>query len=128
MRMYYLLSIVVLLTLVNCGVQADQSGAPQDEGYSTVTSEIMGCTAHSDCTSPYNGIAVDCSGSVGASCTSFLDHVTCNGISTFCTRAPATTCAQHPASTCSNKRQCDNMCGGPGFGLCITSTACCVCL
>jgi hypothetical protein len=54
--------------------------------------------------------------------------VTCGTRTTYCRLPPATTCEQNPAWSCTSAAQCDSLCGGPGSGICISSSACCVCL
>jgi hypothetical protein len=82
------------------------------------------CT--SDCLYPYDGNPISCTSS--GDCNATPSSVICNGVTKTCRRLPPTTCAMNPAWSCTTTRQCDTLCGGPGSGRCITSTACCVCL
>jgi hypothetical protein len=105
-----LLSAVVMWALIGCGVQG-QGDELQGEvaQAATVTLTGVSCAAHSSCAAPYDGREKTCTGKV--SCQPFADHVTCDGISTYCVVPP-------PPPTCSNT--CD-----PITDCCIQSSQGC---
>ncbi|HRC57976.1 MAG TPA: hypothetical protein PKU97_18750 [Kofleriaceae bacterium] len=124
-----LLGVFLLLGLaMGCGEPLEDPADPADPANPALSSteqEVTGCSATNDCLSPYNGVAVTCSGT--ANCTPTSTGVSCNGVQTSCTRAAPTTCAMNPAASCSSNSTCWAMCGGKGYGFCQTSTACCIC-
>lgn len=99
----------------------DEAGVarPQPDGF---------CSATAGCS---DGTSVSCSTTVG-SCTSYdafcpseRGHVTCGSRSIYCAARCASTCSGGTPA-CSSLSQCENLCGGPGYGIC--NNGCCYCL
>jgi hypothetical protein len=83
MRTNSLLSLAMLLTLSSCSALIDRESVSQDETpYAVETSALNGCTAHSDCATPFDGVPVNCTGSTA--CAPFPDRVICDGRTTLC--------------------------------------------
>jgi hypothetical protein len=127
MRMYFSLLFWVLLALAGCGVQSDQWVESQSrETYenveisTSVTASSFGCTATTECTTPYDFVPKSCS---GQSCSSFADRVVCDGHTVFCNLlsggCSGNTCQAD--SDCSFSNRC-----GPSGGQC--KNKCCQCL
>lgn len=127
MRTLMILGATLLMfgLILGCGQPVEEPG---EETLSSEAQDLetYACTASNPCQYPYNGVAVSCSGTT--SCTMTSNGVNCDGKKRYCAYPPPTTCASNPAMTCSNNATCEAICGGPGYGVCLTSTACCVCL
>lgn len=118
-----LLLAAVCLLFIGCGELTEQE--PTEQGVTTELKEsapppstLTGCSAHSDCLFPYNGIRVDCSAASGA-CQGFSDRAVCGTQTVYCTRPP------NPPSgcnTCDPDFECCNFVNGcivPARNMCI---------
>ena len=114
MRIYWLISIVVMMGTAGCVAEKDPAESRDLAAQAPVTGErgegassFVGpsCTARSPCLSPYNGTAVTCSGS--SSCFPYSDHVTCDDVSTNCA---ACVCNCNPALECCKPAGCGTNC------------------
>jgi hypothetical protein len=96
------------------------------EPFSTLSGDDPAVEAYcwSPCDPPtYDGNPVSCS---GTACTAHPGYVVCDGNVFMCTAVPPSSCNKPNFPSCSSERQCDTICGGPGYGDCIQ--ACCYCL
>jgi hypothetical protein len=82
------------------------------------------------CTAVCNsGITVSCTGSscsaVNASCPSQQGYVTCGTRTVYCPSCPPPPGCPGGVPACSSLSQCEDLCGGPGYGTC--NNGCCYC-
>lgn len=103
-----LLLAAVCLLFIGCGELTEQE--PTEQGATTQIKEsatppsmLTGCSAHSDCLSPYNGVLVSCSTSSG-SCQGYADRAVCGSQTVYCTR-PSTP-PPSGCNTCDPAEQC----------------------
>lgn len=123
MRSMILMFLLALLAA--CTDPVDSEGQSSPELADPDNQILQFCRA--DCLAPtYNGVPISCN---ATTCSAVVGSITCNGVTSYCQLAPPppTTCAMFPAMSCTNKRTCDDLCGGPGTGVCNLSTACCFC-
>jgi len=124
----YVLPVAVLLVLASCGLQGDPGPARDDltESYNVIqpppTTPVFGCSASTNCATPFNGAARSCS---GLSCSASASSVTCDGVTQACGGGTTGQCfPSSPAIACTTNAQCSGAnCGG----VCVTAAGCCDC-
>jgi hypothetical protein len=133
----FFLAAIAAIALAACTMEMDSEGEAftdqVDDGAGELFSPLSGDdsdTVLAYCSSPcdpplYDGNPVSCT---GTACTGQPGYVVCDGILTMCTAAPPppSSCNKPNVPSCSSERQCDMICGGPGYGAC--NQACCYCL
>jgi hypothetical protein len=121
------LIIALGLLFVGCSISSeeepsappvtDEAEPAQPSKPAAPVSTLNGCSAHSACLSPFNGVGVNCTTSQsGASCAGYSDRAVCGSTVVYCTYPPP------PCGTCNPDTECCRLVNGcyvPGRGFCV---------